>query len=148
VSQDILKNLLKKYIHDEKLYRLFETVIDSFEKGLPLGNLTSQLFINVYLHELDHYIKHTVHAKYYLRYADDVVIVHHSPEHLKAIFVTVNDFLRNTLMLTTHKIQIRSLYSGVDVLGEVFFAKYKRLRRSTERRMRDRHTNRISLGLA
>ena len=129
-----LKKLLEKHIEDKNIYQLIETIISSFKDGLPLGNLTSQLFINIYLHELDQYAKHTLKISHYIRYADDVVIVHTSPEYLFEIFRDMDSFLEGSLFLKTHKMEIQSLYSGVDVLGEVFFAKYRRLRRSTMRR--------------
>lgn len=138
VNVDILKRILRAHIEDSRVYELSEKIIDGFDVGLPLGNLTSQLFINVYVHELDHYTKHTLGIRHYLRYADDTIIVHESPTFLENIYVTLEGFLKETLSLTTHKQHIRSLYGGVDVLGEVFFAQYKRLRRSTERRMKKR----------
>ncbi|MCR4285389.1 MAG: reverse transcriptase/maturase family protein [Candidatus Kaiserbacteria bacterium] len=138
INQEILKRLMREYIEDEHLNRLIEVVIDSFGKGLPLGNLTSQLFVNVYLHELDHYAKQTLKIPHYIRYADDVLVVHESSEFLREVFTEIDRFLSTLLLLHTHKTRIQSLYSGVDVLGEVFFEKYKRLRRSTERREKRR----------
>ncbi len=135
----ILKSLLRTHISDERLCILFEKIIDSFENGLPLGNLTSQLFINIYFHELDHYVTHTLRAETYIRYADDVVVLHSDRAYLEQLFLKINQFLSEVLCSIAHKVEIRSLYAGVDVLGEVFFAEYKRLRRSTERRMKRRH---------
>lgn len=129
---------MRNHIEDEYLNRLIEVVIDSFGRGLPLGNLTSQLFVNVYLHELDHYAKHALKLPNYIRYADDVLVVHESPELLRDVFGEMDMILSTLLLLHTHKMRIQSLYAGVDVLGEVFFEKYKRLRRSTERRARRR----------
>jgi retron-type reverse transcriptase len=136
VNQNILKELLHQHITDNALSRLLEIVIDSFGKGLPLGNLTSQLFINIYLHELDHFVKRTLKVHHYIRYADDVVIVFDKKEELESIYLILEYFLKEKLHLTTHKKVVTSVYSGVDVLGEVFFASYKRLRRSTEKRIK------------
>lgn len=130
----LLKEILAKHISDKKLLDLAFLIVDSFPKGLPLGNLTSQLFVNVYLHELDFYVKQKVKHKFYLRYADDVALVSQSKDELESLYKGLSLFLKNTLLITTHKKVMRSLYSGVDVLGIVFFAKYERLRRSTERR--------------
>ncbi len=132
----VLKHMLRKYIEDEKLLRIICIVIDSFPKGLPLGNLTSQLFINIYLHELDWYAKHTLKCNCYLRYADDVIITSHDKENLEKLYLDIEFFLCHELHLVTHKKVIRSIYSGIDVLGVVFFATYGRLRRSTEKRNR------------
>lgn len=147
INQNILRELMRKHIKDEHLNRLIEVVIDSFNKGLPLGNLTSQLFVNVYLHELDHYAKQTLKIPHYIRYADDVLIIHESPDFLREIFGEMDLFLSEVLLLSTHKEHIQSLYAGVDVLGEVFFEKYKRLRRSTERRARRRRQT-LNQGIA
>ncbi len=134
IDTGILKKILARHVEDPLLLQLVDGIIDSFKSGLPLGNLTSQLFINIYLHELDFYVKQKLTCKYYLRYADDIVVVSHDKEKLEKIYVDMEFFLQHELHLVTHKKVIRSIYSGVDVLGLVFFAKYCRLRRSTERR--------------
>lgn len=136
ISTSILKQILARHIEDEKLLHLVYVVIDSFPKGLPLGNLTSQLFINIYLHELDWYVKHTLKCMYYLRYADDIIIASRDKESLEKLYSNMAFFLYEELHLITHKKVIRSIYSGIDVLGVVFFAPYGRLRRSTEKRQR------------
>lgn len=138
IDAALLKRTLAKHIEDEKLVTLVYAVIDSFPKGLPLGNLTSQLFINAYLHELDWYVKHTLRCKHYLRYADDVIIASRDKESLEKLYQNIDFFVTQELHLTLHKQVIRSVYSGVDVLGVVFFAKYGRLRRSTKKRARKR----------
>ena len=138
IDQGVLRHLLSAYIEDKNILNLIVSIIDSFTKGLPLGNLTSQLFINIYLHELDYVVKQKINVTYYIRYADDVVVLSDDRQELVLIFWHVNLFLKQTLKLIVHKISISSLYGGVDMLGEVFFPKYKRLRRSTERRMRRR----------
>ncbi len=134
IDTKILKNILAWHIEDVKLKNFVYKIIESFPVGLPLGNLTSQLFINVYLHELDLYVKQILKCKYYIRYADDIVIVSKNKEDLEKIYNDLEFFLKQELNLTTHKKIISSVYFGIDVLGLVFFAKYERLRRSTERR--------------
>jgi hypothetical protein len=127
-------------MEDIKLRNLASIIVDSFSTGLPLGNLTSQLFINVYLHELDLYIKQSLKVRYYLRYADDMVLVSADRKNLEEIYVHVQLFLKQNLLLTSHKKVITSIYMGVDILGSVFFPQYERLRRSTERRKKSRET--------
>lgn len=105
VNQSVLKELLAKYIADNNILKLTFDVIDSFPKGLPLGNLTSQLFINIYIHELDIYCKHVIGCKYYIRYADDVVVVSESKEELEEIYKQIEYFIKNQLDLTLHKKQ-------------------------------------------
>jgi RNA-directed DNA polymerase len=134
IDKEVLKVILGSHIVDQRLRKLAFDIVDSFEQGLPLGNLTSQLFINIYLHELDWYVKQTLGVRYYLRYADDVVIVDSSPEKLQTLMVEIEVFIQNVLALQVHKIQIRSICVGVDVVGEIFFPKYTTLRRSTVRR--------------
>ena len=138
IDTSLLKEILTKHISDMKLLDLVFVIVDSFPKGLPLGNLTSQLFVNLYLHELDFYVKQTLRSKYYLRYADDIVLVSDDKGELESTFKKFDIFLKEKLCLTTHKKVIKSIYSGVDVLGLVFFAKYERLRRSTQRRAKKR----------
>ena len=69
---------------------------------MPLGNLTSQFFANVYLHELDWFVKHTLKAKYYVRYVDDFVILHESEKQLELWKEKIDKFLREKLKLELH----------------------------------------------
>lgn len=132
------KAILTEHLEDIRVRNLVFIIIDSFSGGLPLGNLTSQLFINVYLHELDLYVKQSLKTPYYLRYADDMVIVSHNKEDLEEVYLHLQLFLKQNLFLTSHKKVISSIYAGVDILGSVFFPQYERLRRSTERRKKKR----------
>jgi len=78
VDHAILKALGRRKVGDQKLLRLLDSLIDSFQgdgaRGIPIGNLTSQLFANIYLNPLDHFIKEQLRQKYYIRYMDDFVI--------------------------------------------------------------------------
>lgn len=106
-------------------------------KGIPLGNLTSQLFANIYLNELDQFIKHKLKIKYYLRYSDDFVILGSNKEKLFDLIGPVKYFLNNELRLTLHerKIIIRKLRQGIDFLGYVTLSHYRILRTKTKNRM-------------
>lgn len=88
-------------------------------KGLPIGNLTSQLFGNVYLDEFDHFIKYELGCNYYGRYVDDIVIVHQNKEYLKTIVPLINYYLKNELLLEIHpqKIYLQHHSKGVKFLG-------------------------------
>ena len=134
INKETLKLILVRHIEDAILKDLVYSIIDSFPSGLPLGNLTSQLFINVYLHEFDIYVKHLIKCPYYLRYADDIIIVHHDKKELESMYLDLQSFLKEKLHLTSHKKIVSSIYVGIDILGLVFFPKYERLRRSTERK--------------
>ncbi len=141
IDHKILINILKRYIPDENIIWLLTKVIDSFQvesgKGLPLGNLTSQLFANIYLNEFDGFIKHRIKAKYYIRYADDFVILSDDREWLEKQVPKIKEFLQERLNLEIHpnKIFIRTVSSGVDFLGWVNFPGYKVLRQVTKIRM-------------
>lgn len=141
VDQAILKGLIKRRVNDETVNEILDIIIDSFEvktrKGIPLGNVTSQLFANVYLHELDRFCKHTLKIKYYLRYCDDFTILDQSPERLEEYISLIQTFLTDHLNLTLHprKIIIRKLSQGIDFLGYVIFEHHRVLRRKTAKRM-------------
>ncbi len=109
----------------------------SFPTGLPLGNLTSQLLVNIYMNEFDHFIKHKLKAKYYIRYADDFTMIYHSTLELGKYLSEARGFLWNSLKLELHpnKVSIRTLSSGVDFLGWVHFPDHRVLRTVTKRRM-------------
>lgn len=125
VDHRILGSLLRKCVIDERDIGLIEEIIGSFAttpgKGLPLGNLTSQLFANVYLHELDWFVKYGIRTKHYLRYCDDFIIVDDSCRNLEKLVGLVSDFLHHRLELELHpnKILIRSWLQGIDFLGYV-----------------------------
>ncbi len=90
-------------------------------KGLPIGNLTSQLFGNIYLNDFDHFAKCELGYKYYGRYVDDVVIVHRSKEYLKSIVPVIKNYLKERLLIELHfnKIYLQHFSKGVSFLGAV-----------------------------
>lgn len=89
--------------------------------GLPIGNLTSQVFANCYLNVLDHYIKDELKMEFYGRYVDDFIIVHHDKDLLKTLPIEISNFLLSTLQLTLHpkKIYLQHYSRGVKFLGAV-----------------------------
>lgn len=141
IDHDVLLRILREHIRDIDTFGLLSEIIGSFHtepgKGLPLGNLTSQLLANVYLNEFDRFMKHTLRARYYIRYADDFVILSHEREVLEAILPRIRGFLGSRLALTLHpdKVSITTVASGVDFLGWVHFPDHRVLRRATKRRM-------------
>lgn len=137
VDHSILLQILKKYIEDNDTLWLLEKVVKSFNKGLPLGNLTSQLLVNIYMNELDQFVKHGLKIKYYIRYADDFVIFSEDKNQLSIILKAIIGFLDDNLKLSIHpdKIFIKTLSSGVDFLGWVHFPNHRVLRTTTKRRM-------------
>lgn len=105
--------------------------------GLPIGNITSQIFANIYLNELDQFVKNKLNVKCYFRYADDFVILHHNPGYLKAKLLYIDDFLKYHLSLQLHpgKVEIRKFSQGVDFLGYVILPHRIVLRTKTKQRM-------------
>ena len=120
---------------------LINKIIQSFStslgKGLPLGNITSQLFANIYLNELDQFIKHSLRVKYYIRYYDDFVILYKRRKYLGNLIPQINNFLKDKLKLQLHsdKIIMRKYHQGIDFLGYVSFPHYRILRTKTKRRI-------------
>ncbi len=142
IDQDILLKIVRRHISDTDTIWLIERVVRSFEstgkgKGLPLGNLTSQLLVNVYMDVFDQYVKHGLTQKYYIRYADDFVIMHHDRGVLLEVLVKIYEFLDENLKLTLHpdKIFLKTVSSGVDFLGWIHFSDHRVLRAVTKRRM-------------
>lgn len=137
INHEILLNILKQYIPDEDIVWLLNEIICSFNPGLPLGNLTSQLFMNIYMNEFDQWLKHRMKARYYIRYADDFVVLSHDKAWLEELLPKVADFLSENLRLSLHpdKVSIQTLASGVDFLGWVHFPDHRVLRTTTKRRM-------------
>jgi len=143
VDHKILLNLLRKRIKDEDIIQLLENVIASYAseegnvKGIPLGNLTSQIFANIYMNELDQFVKHKLKIKHYLRYADDFIILDSNKENLLPCLDTSQQFLRQKLKLELHpqKILLRDLRWGIDFLGYIVLPHYALVRTKTKKRM-------------
>lgn len=107
-----------------------------YDVGMPIGNLTSQLFANIYLNELDQLCKHELRLHFYIRYMDDVIILLDSKERLAEIKGIVEDFLNENLHLDLNKkTAIRPVWTGVDFVGFRIFATHRKLKKQTARRM-------------
>lgn len=141
IDHEILLSLAREKVRDEKLMDIIEEVVRSYKKepgkGIPLGNLTSQLFSNVYLNQFDHFVKREARIKYYLRYADDFIILNTEKEQLEKLVPILNDFLETKLKLHLHpdKIFVRKIHKGIDFLGCVVFPTHIILRTATKKRM-------------
>jgi len=148
IDQDILINILEQRISDKDIVNLLKEIISSFKpNGLPLGNLTSQLFANIYLNEFDQFVKHKLKIKYYIRYADDFVIFSEDKKYLENLIQIIRYFLQTDLKLTLHpdKVFIKALSSGMDFLGWINFADHRVLRGKTRKRMFRRITKNLSI---
>ena len=137
VNHEILMNIIKRKIKDEKIIWLIEKILKNGARGeltrigMPLGNLTSQFFANVYLNELDYFVKHILKVKYYIRYVDDFVILHSSLKQLEIWKFKINIFLKEKLRLELHseKSKIISLSRGIDFVGFRNFYYFRILRK-------------------
>ena len=142
IDHEILKDILERYISDNDICWLLNQIIDSFEPikkgtGLPLGNLTSQLLVNIYMDEFDQFVKRKLKIKHYIRFADDFIIFLRDKSDLSTVYRYIVDFLQNELALSIHpdKVFIKTLSSGLDFLGWVHFSDHRILRTTTKRRM-------------
>jgi hypothetical protein len=141
VDHDVLKQVLRRKVKDERLMGLMNEIIDSAQ-GIPIGNYVSQWFGNIYLAYFDHYVKEELGIKYYFRYADDLVFLSDSKEHLWSVLNSVQSYLKQHL-----KLEIKSNYQvypvdarGIDFLGYRFFHGFtlvrKRIVRNFKRKIK------------
>ena len=156
VSHQKLFSIIKRKIKDDQFLWLVKEVIESFSAnpksnipvlsgggglnesvGLPIGNVTSQIFANIYLNELDQYIKHTLKVRHYFRYADDFVLLSNNHGTSQAQLEKIDNFVQWELSLKLHpnKVSIRKFSEGVDFLGYVILPHHITLRTKTKRRM-------------
>ncbi len=162
IDQHKIMEILKRKIKDPKLLWLIEKILTSHnesempahianshfseqKKGLPIGNLTSQLFANIYLNELDQYAKHKLQVKHYIRYVDDFVIINPSKNELYRKWQNIRDFLEHELFLKLEqrKTQTNKISFGIDFIGYVAFKKFIRIRTRNYRRFVIRLKKRI-----
>src|SRR3989344_5358488 len=110
------------------------------EKGMPLGNLTSQFFANIYLNELDKFVKHKIKAKYYIRYVDDFVILHNSKEQLIKWKHEIDIFLKNELRIELHpdKSRIIKLTKPIPFVGFRIFNYFRLLKKFSRKNIKRR----------
>lgn len=146
VDHTILIYLISRKIKDKDTMWLMKEIIGSFQskysnlfqaKGLPIGNLTSQLFANIYLNGFDQFMKHTLKVKNYIRYTDDFVIIANDKNYLENLIEPIKKFLYDELALELHpkKVTIRKLHSGIDFLGYIIFPYHRLLRTKTKKRI-------------
>ena len=141
--------ILARHIKDENVLWLVRIILENYqtnvqEKGMPLGNWTSQFFANVYLNELDQFVKHVLKAKCHIRYVDDFVILHRSKRQLVIWKEEIDTFLREKLTLELHpnKSKIIPLRKGVSFLGFRVFYHHKLARLRNLRKIR-KHMNQL-----
>lgn len=131
VDRESLKRVLLRTIRCRDTLKLLDSIIDHGpETGIPIGNLTSQLFANIYLDQLDHFCKEVLRLKYYVRYMDDVIVLHHDKRHLHGCMNLIRNYLETELQLNLNpKSGIFPATSGVDFLGYKTWATHRKLRK-------------------
>lgn len=142
IDHEILKKEVRRYISDKRALKIIDHIIDHNGiypdgVGIPVGNLTSQLFANVYLNILDQYIKHELHARYYIRYMDDFIILSDNPAELREMLAKIDAFVQSRLHLTLNpKTTILAAKNGVDFVGYRHFPDFKIVRKGATRRIK------------
>jgi RNA-directed DNA polymerase len=146
VNQDILVKQLENIFKDKQIIDLYKEIIYSVPNGIPLGNYTSQSLSNLYLTPLDRYIKQMLRIKYYVRYADDFVIIGRNKRELNRAIPLIANFLKNVLKLEIHEnVKVYSIYERpIDFCGYKHYKEFTTIRKRNwkkARRMLLRETN-------
>ena len=140
IGHKILFSLVQRKIGDKKVLWLIKEILNSSYKkmdiGIPIGNLTSQLFANIYLNELDQFVKHGLRIKYYLRYMDDFLVLDYDKREIRRIKEKIREFLQDKLKLELHpkKANLFPASKGIDFLGYRIFGSHSLLRKDTVKR--------------
>lgn len=146
IVHEIMKAILRRTIKDKDVLWLLDNIIDSMEfnlrgqagVGLPIGSLLSQWFGNLYMNQLDIFIKQSIRCKAYVRYCDDFVLFSNDKKELHAWMKSVRAFVHQELRLTFSKCRIYPVSQGVDFLGYRHFSGYTLVRKSTVKRVKKR----------
>lgn len=161
VDHEVLMGILQRKIADKDLLHVLSVIINCEdthfglplgadvgsvaydellgEVGLPIGNLTSQMFANLYLNELDQHCKHHLHLHYYIRYMDDIIILHHDKKYLERIKQDIAKFLADNLHLQLNsKTCIRPTSMGIEFVGFRVWSTHIKLRKKTAEKMKKR----------
>ena len=139
INHNILLKFIRRKIKCQNTIQLVENIVNSTDgiKGIPIGNLTSQLFANLYLNELDYFIKHNLKVKYYIRYMDDWVILSSDKKYLWNTLKQIKIFLQENLSLElNNKTSIFPVSQGIDFLGYRIWTTHRLLRKSSKKRMK------------
>jgi len=148
VDHGILLGILDKKLGDQKTTDLARSILyNGTGKGMPLGSLTSQLFANIYLNELDMFVKHKLRARFYIRYMDDFVILHRSEKILMKWMHEIDQFLNDELKIKLHtdKSSVRDMSRGIKFLGFRVFYYYKLPNKKNLRAIKSRVENGVDL---
>ena len=138
IHHDVLKAQLERLFGDYHLLGIFEKIIDSYagseNRGLPIGNLSSQYFANHYLAGLDHFIKETLGCKAYIRYMDDMVLWHPEKPYLLHAKAAIHDFVENRLLCSLKPTLLNEAKKGLPFCGYLVFPHHVWLSKRSKRR--------------
>lgn len=138
IDHNLLKLMYRTLFKDPNLLWLLDEIIDSTEgdKGVPIGNYLSQYSGNLFLSKFDRWIKEKLKVKYYIRYMDDIVILHSDKGYLRKVLKKINKYLKNINLEIKGDYQIfPSRTRGIDFVGYRHFGDYVLLRKSTSKRL-------------
>jgi len=158
VDHAVIMRIISRKIKDKDLLRLLKKIINSentkfglptggtldtdkriSDKGMPIGNLTSQMFANIYLNELDQYVKHVLRIKHYIRYMDDIIILHPSKQHLHQVKFDISRYLNEQLRLElNNKTTIRPVSLGVHFVGQQIWGTHRKIRKPASLKIKRR----------
>lgn len=139
VDPDLLKAMFRRVIKDEDCLWLIDTILDSSEPGLPIGNYTSQWFSNFFLQGLDHYIKEQLGIRYYVRYVDDLVLLGGNKKELHRARRAIDDYLHSIHLTMKPNWQVFKVSArAIDFLGLRFYRTHTTLRKRNALRIRRR----------
>ncbi|QQS30958.1 MAG: reverse transcriptase [Sphingobacteriales bacterium] len=138
IHHSVLKTQLLRQFKDRKLLHILYCIIDSYEtepnRGVPIGNLSSQYFANHFLTGLDRYIKETLRIKAYVRYMDDMVLWHSDKETLKQVLEKIRTYINNQLLCEIKPPNLNLIQYGLPFLGYLIFPHNTRLLQNSKRR--------------
>jgi hypothetical protein len=143
VNHDVLKADLRQVIHNKNILWLCDKIIDHYStegtpgRGIPIGSLTSQLFANVYMDQLDHYLEHQLGVRNYARYMDDFVVLHREKEYLKNLLRKIKIYVEDVMLVSLNpKTDIFPIKNGVDFCGYRLYPTHLNIRKRTLRKAR------------
>jgi len=131
IDTNMLLKMIRKKIKCNKTFNLIQLITPPNQIGIPIGNLTSQLFANIYGNDIDHFIKHQLKIKYFARYMDDIVILDNDKKLLHNIFIELQEYCSNYLKLNISKWQVACVHQGINFLGYRIWKNYKLLRKQS-----------------
>ncbi|MGL5752653.1 MAG: RNA-directed DNA polymerase, partial [Paraclostridium sp.] len=136
INKDVLFNIIQSKIKCRSTLNLISNIIYADDdNGIPIGNLTSQLFANVYLNEMDMYIKHELRVKHYFRFMDDIIILDYDINNIRILYDRISKFINDKLYLKfNNKTVILSVSKGINFVGYIHYKEFKRVKSTTFKR--------------